>query len=181
MSRIISVTLNVGLTGLVHLLCCWLPLVVVLFNGASVAWLVEYRAPLMVLQLSVLAWSFYDLYLRSSHVASDFEKRVFWTAVALTIVLNIIPHRYFQAEDSRLAQAQFERIRSTRVVQFELQEPPKSVEKLSNTLQSVEGVVPSQIKLKAEVVSVRYYLGKTSEETILATLRRQGYEATMID
>ena len=103
------------------------------------------------------------------------------TAVAITIVLNIITNRYFQDEDSRLAQAQFERIRSTRVAQFELQEPPKSVEKLSNTLQSVEGVVPSQIKLKAEVVSVRYYLGKTSEETILATLRKQGYEATMID
>ncbi|MCA0230907.1 MAG: heavy-metal-associated domain-containing protein [Bacteroidetes bacterium] len=181
MSRIISVTLNVGLTGLVHLLCCWLPLVVVLFNGASIAWLAEYRAPLMVLQLSVLAWSFYDLYLRSSHVASLFEKRVFWAAVALTVVLNIIPHRYFQAEDSRLAQAQFERIRSTRVAQFELQKPPKSVEKLSTTLQSVEGVVPSQIKLNDEVVSVRYYLGKTSEQTILAALRQQGYEVTRID
>jgi len=181
MSRIISITLNVGLTGLVHLLCCWLPLVVVLFNGASIAWVAEYRTPLMVLQLGVLAWSFYDLYLRSSHVASLFEKRVFWSAVALTVVLNVVPHRFFQAEDSQLAQAQFERIRSTRVAQFELQKPPRSVEKLNNTLQSVDGVVPSQIKLDAEVISVRYYLGKTSEQTILAALRKQGYEATMID
>jgi len=169
------------LTGLVHLLCCWLPLVVVLFNGASIAWVAEYRTPLMVLQLGVLAWSFYDLYLRSSHVASLFEKRVFWSAVALTVVLNVVPHRFFQAEDSQLAQAQFERIRSTRVAQFELQKPPRSVEKLNNTLQSVDGVVPSQIKLDAEVISVRYYLGKTSEQTILAALRKQGYEATMID
>lgn len=169
------------MTGLVHLLCCWLPLVVVLFNGASIAWVAEYRTPLMVLQLGVLAWSFYDLYLRSSHVASLFEKRVFWSAVALTVVLNVVPHRFFQAEDSQLAQAQFERIRSTRVAQFELQKPPRSVEKLNNTLQSVDGVVPSQIKLDAEVISVRYYLGKTSEQTILAALRKQGYEATMID
>ncbi len=181
MARIISVTLNVGLTGLVHLLCCWLPLFVVLFNGASIGWLAEYRTPLIVLQLGVLAWSFYDLYLRSSHQASTFEKRVFWVAVALTIALNLVPHTYFQAEDSRLAQAQFERIRNTRVAQFELQKPLKSVEKLNNTLQSVQGVVPSQIKLDDEVVSVRYYLGKTSEKTILAALRKKGYEVSMID
>lgn len=181
MAKIISVTLNVGLTGLVHLLCCWLPLFVVLFNGASITWLAEYRTPLIVLQLGVLAWSFYDLYLRSSHQSSIFEKRVFWVAVGLTIALNLIPHRYFQAEDSQLAQAQFERIRSTRVAQFELQKPLQSVEKLNNTLQSVEGVVPSQIKLEDEVVSVRFYSAKTSEKTILATLRKQGYDVSMID
>jgi copper chaperone CopZ len=181
MAKIITVTLNVGLTGLVHLLCCWLPLFVVLFNGASIGWLAEYRTPLIVLQLAVLAWSFYDLYLRSSHQASLFEKRVFWVAVGLTIALNLIPHSYFQAEDSQLAQAQFERIRSTRVAQFELQKPLKSVEKLNDALQSVDGVVPSQIKLEDAVVSVRYYSEKTSEQTILATLRKQGYEVSMID
>ena len=181
MSKIISITLNVGLTGLVHLLCCWLPLLVVLFNGASIAWVAEYRTPLIVMQLAALAWSFYDLYFRPSHHASLFEKRVFWTAVALTLVLNLIPHRYFQAEESRLAQEQLERIRATRVAQFELQKPLKSVEKLNNTLQAMEGVVPSQIKLNDEVVSVRYYSGRTSEETILATLRKQGYQVSMID
>ncbi|WP_428654271.1 heavy-metal-associated domain-containing protein [Runella sp.] len=181
MTRIISITLNVGLTGLVHLLCCWLPLLVVLFNGASIAWLAEYRIPLIALQLGALAWSFYDLYLRHSHEAALFEKKVFWVAVGLTVVLNLIPHRYFQAEEGRLAQAQMERIRSTRVAQFELKTPLTSVEKLNNTLQSVEGVVPSQIKLNDEVVSVRYYLGKTSDEAILATLRKQGYQVSMID
>ncbi|AXE19530.1 hypothetical protein DR864_18195 [Runella rosea] len=181
MARIISITLNVGLTGLVHLLCCWVPLVVVLFNGASIGWLAEYRTPLIALQLAALVWSFYDLYLRPSHQAGLFEKRVFWAAVGLTVVLNLIPHRYFQAEEGQLAQAQFERIRSTRVAQFELKTPLKSVEKLNNTLQSVEGVVPSQIKLNDEVVSVRYYAGKTSDEAILATLRKQGYQVSMID
>ncbi|MEZ4903132.1 MAG: hypothetical protein R2822_15935 [Spirosomataceae bacterium] len=160
MARIISVTLNVGLTGLVHLLCCWLPLVVVLFNGASIAWLAEYRTPLIVLQLGTLVWSFYDLYLRPSHKATLFEKKILWVAILLTLVLNLIPHRYFQAEDSRLAQAQFERIRSTRVAQFELRASLASVEKLNSTLQSVEGVVPSQIKLDDKLVSVRYYAGK---------------------
>lgn len=181
MAKIISVTLNVGLTGLVHLLCCWLPLFVVLFNGASISWLAEYRTPLIILQLAVLVWSFYDLYFRHGHHATLFEKRVLWVAVGLTIALNLIPHRYFQAEDSQLAQAQFERIRSTRVAQFEFQKPLQSVEKLNSTLQSVEGVVPSQIKLNDEVVSVRFYSGKTSEKTILATLRKQGYEVSMID
>ncbi|MFN8348042.1 MAG: hypothetical protein U0X91_23785 [Spirosomataceae bacterium] len=181
MAKIISVTLNVGLTGLVHLLCCWLPLLVVFFNGASVAWLAEYRTPLIMLQLGVLAWSFYDLYLRPAHRATAFEKRILWVAVGLTVVLNLIPHRYFQAEDSQLAQAQFERIRNTRVAQFELQRPVKSVEKLNSALLAVEGIVPSQIKMDNEVVSVRYYLGKTSEKTILATLRKQGYEVSMVD
>jgi hypothetical protein len=181
MAKIISVTLNVGLTGLVHLLCCWLPLFVVLFNGASVAWLAEYRTPLILLQIGVLVWSFYDLYLRPAHRATVFEKRILWIALGLTIVLNLIPHRFFQAEDSRLAQAQFERIRTTRVAQFELQKPVKSVEKFNNALLAVDGIVPSQIKLDNEIVSVRYYLGKTSEKTILATLRKQGYEVSMVD
>lgn len=181
MSKIISITLNVGLTGLVHLLCCWLPLIVVVFNGVSIGWLAQYQTQLIALQIGVLIWSFYDLYLRASHRSSAFEKKVFWTAVGLTIVLNLIPHRYFQAEESKLAQAQFERIRATRVAQFELQKPPKSVEKLSNTLQSVEGVVPSQIKLTDAGVSVRYYQDKTSEQAILAMLQKEGYQVSKID
>jgi len=181
MSKIISVTLNVGLTGLVHLLCCWLPLFVVLFNGASISWLAEYRTPLIALQLGVLVWSFYDLYLRPSHRTTLFEKRVFWVAVSLTVVLNILPHRYFQAEDSQLAQAQLERIRSTRVVHFELHKPLDSVEKLNLMLQSVEGVVPSQVKLDDRLVSVRYYTGKTSQEAILSTLRKEGFQVSMLN
>lgn len=181
MAKIISVTLNVGLTGLVHLLCCWLPLFVVLFNGASISWLAEYRTPLIVVQLGVLVWSFYDLYLRPTHQATSFEKGVFLIAVGLTVALNLIPHRYFQAEDSKLAQAQFERIRSTRVAQFKLQKPLPSVEKLNTMLQAVDGIVPSQIKLEDKLVSVRYYAGKTSEEAIVSTLRKQGYQVSMLN
>jgi TM2 domain-containing membrane protein YozV len=176
MARAISITLNLGLTGLIHLLCCWLPLLLVMFNSASLGWLAEYRNPLIVLQLAVLGWSFYDLYLRPSHHASRLEKGVFWTAVVLTIALNLIPHRYFQAEESRLAQAQFERIRGTRIAQFELNKPVKSVEKLNTLLQSVEGVVPSQIEIQKDGLSVRYHLNKTSEEAILTALRNNGYD-----
>lgn len=181
MAKAISITLNIGLTGLVHLLCCWLPLMVVLFNGASITWLAEYQTPLIILQLGVLAWSFYDLYLRPSHQASRLEKSVFWIAIALTVVLNLIPHRYFQAEESRLAQAQFERIRDTRVAQFELDRPVKSVQELNDMLQSVEGVIPSQIEVEKRVISVRYRVGQTSENDILTVLRKGGYQVSMLN
>ncbi|MCU0341193.1 MAG: hypothetical protein MUE30_15040 [Spirosomaceae bacterium] len=181
MARAISITLNIGLTGLVHLLCCWLPLLVVLFNGASITWLAEYRTPLIIVQLGVLIWSFYDLYLRKSHRASRLEKGVFWVAIGLTITLNLIPHSYFQAEESKLAQAQFELIRGTRVAQFELDRPVKSVEKLNDVLQTVDGVIPSQIEVEKKVLSVRYRVAQTSENSILQTLRKEGYQVSMLN
>ncbi|MFN4145585.1 MAG: heavy-metal-associated domain-containing protein [Runella sp.] len=177
--RTFSLTLNIGLTGLVHLLCCWLPLLMVLFNTSSVHWLTQYRTPLLMLQVVFLGWSFYDLYLRPTHKVSLVEKSVFWTAVILSVVLSMIPHQFFQTESDKLAQAQFERVKSTRVIKLELEKPVASVEKLNETLAQIEGVVPSQIELNQDVISVRYKLGQTSEEDILNTLRREGFQVSM--
>ena len=181
MARAISITLNLGLTGLVHLLCCWLPLVVVVFNGTAITWLAAYRNELIVLQIAVFAWSFYDLFLRKSHQATRLEKTVFGLSIILSLVFYLIPHDYFQPEESRLAQNQFKLVTGTRVAKFELQKPIKSLGQINTSLQAVEGVIPSQIQIKSNIISVRYHLGKTSEATLLEILRREGYQVSMIN
>ncbi|TAE35235.1 MAG: hypothetical protein EAZ70_13205 [Runella slithyformis] len=175
MTRLLSVTFQFTFTAFVHLLCCWLPLLMALVNNAAFNWLNQYRIPLIIIQLVVLAWSFYDVYGRPNHAHSRAEKGTLWAIVCLTIFLNTVPHRYFQREESRLAQAQMERYASTRVAEFKFSKKIKSPQELNNTLQLVEGVVPSQIEIENQKLSVRYRSGKTSKPVILAILRQQGY------
>ena len=175
MSRTLSLTFQITFTAFVHLLCCWLPLAMILLNGAAIGWVSQYRTSLIVIQLLALAWSFYDVYGQTNHAHSRFEKIALWVVVCFTVLLNLVPHRYFQPEKSRLAQAQVERYVSTRVVEFRLKEKIDSVQKLNNTLQSLEGVVLSQTKIDNHTLKIRYRLGETSKPTILAALRQQGF------
>ena len=147
----------------------------VLLNGAAIGWINQYRTPLIIIQLLVLAWSFYDLYGKTNHAHSRFEKRALWVVVCFTVVLNLVPHRYFQAEESRLAQAQVARYSSTRVAEFQLKKKIDSPQKLNNTLQSLEGVVLSQTEIDNYTLKIRYRLGETSKPVILAALRRKGF------
>ena len=175
MSRALSLTFQFTFTAFVHLLCCWLPLAMILLNGAAIGWLSQYRTPLIVIQLLVLAWSFYDVYGKTNHAHNRFEKSALWVVVCFTIVLNLIPHRYFQPEKSRLAQAQVERYSSTRVAEFQLKTKIDSPQELNNTLQSLEGVVLSQTEIDNRTLKIRYRLGETSKPVILAALRRKGF------
>ena len=175
MSRAFSLTFQFTFTAFVHLLCCWLPLAMVLLNGVAIGWINEYRTPLIVIQLLVLAWSFYDVYYKTNHAHSRFEKRALWVVVCFTVGLNLVPHHYFQAEKSRLAQAQVERYASTRVAEFQLKKKISSPQQLNNTLQSLEGVILSQTKIDNRTLKIRYRLGETSKPVILAALRQQGF------
>jgi len=175
MSRILSVAFQFAFTTFVHLLCCWLPLLVAFFNGAALNWLLAYRTPLIIIQILVLGWSFYDVYGKNGHAHRRAEKIVLWVIACLTILLNTIPHNFFQAEESRLAQAQVERYKSTRVAEFEFKRKIASPHQLDSTLQAVSGIVPSQIAINNRTLRVRYRLEKTSKPVILAILRQKGY------
>lgn len=175
MSRIVSIAFQFTFTTFVHLLCCWLPLLAAIFNGVALGWLVQYRTPLIIIQMLVLGWSFYDIYGKTGNAHRQSEKVVLWIITGFTILLNIVPHNFFQAEESRLAQAQVERYRSTRVAEFEFEQKIVSPSKLNSTLQSVAGVVPSQIDINDRTLRVRYRLEKTSKPAILAVLRQNGY------
>jgi hypothetical protein len=177
MARIVSVVVNVTLVGIVHLLCCFLPVLALFLNNFSIGWLVEFRTPLLIIQIVTLAWSFWHVY---RHDHNKAEKTFLWVIATITLLLNVIPHRYLlQTEESQLAVAQVERLRTTRVAEFALQKPMESATKINDALRSVAGVVPSQVQFSSKKLTVRYRLGQTSEQTILTALRQNGVQAEL--
>ena len=173
MKQIISTMLNVAFTSAIHLLCCWLPVVIAIFGQSQLGWLFEYRAVLIALQVVFLCWGFYDMYFRGIHQHTKAQKITLWAAAILALVLNLIPHRFFQPETSQLAAVQLERYKSTRVADFELINDT-SVDKLNTILEKVEGVIPSQTQIQNQKLSVRFKIAQTSEPEIIMSLKNAG-------
>ncbi len=175
MKQIISTTLSVAFTSAIHLLCCWLPIVVAVFGQSQLGWLFEYKNGLIVLQVAILCWGFYDMYLRKTHPHTKAQKITLWAAAILALVLNLIPHRIFQPETSQIAATQFERFKSTRVADFQLVNN-ESVEKINTILENVSGVIQSQTQIQNQKLTVRYKIAQTSEATIATALKAKGVE-----
>jgi hypothetical protein len=175
MKQIISTTLSVAFTSAIHLLCCWLPIVVAVFGQSQLGWLFEYKNILITLQVAFLCWGFYDMYFRGAHQHTKAQKITLWVAAALTVGLNLMPHRVLQSETSELATIQMERYKSTRVADFELVNAV-SVEKTNAVLEQIKGVIPSQTQIQNQRLTVRYKIAQTSETVIKATLQEKGIE-----
>ncbi len=179
MKQILRTSFNVAFASVVHLLCCWLPIIAAMSGRISIQWLLEFKNPLIVIQLGLLTWGFYDMYWRKAHSHSRLQKASLWVAAILTIGLNLMPHRYFQPEKSQLAASQFELIKSTRVADFEL-EKSFSEQKLNELLVKTEGIVPSQIKIESKHLSLRFRTNQTNEKTIMALLIQNGFEVKLL-
>lgn len=179
MKQFVNSTFNVAFASVVHLLCCWLPIFAAMTGRFSTQWLIEFKNPLIVIQLGILAWGFYDMYWRGAHSHSRLQKGSLWLAAVLTVVLNLMPHRYFQPEKSQLAASQFELVKATRVADFDIKKG-FSVQKLNELLVNTEGVVPSQVKIEDKHLSVRFKVKQTDEKAILALLIENGFDAQPI-
>ncbi len=175
MKQIISTTLNVALTSAIHLLCCWLPVVIAIFGQSQLGWLFEYRAVLIAMQVAFLCWGFYDMYFRGTHQHTKAQKITLWAAAILALVLNLIPHRVFQPETSQLAAVQLERYRSTRVAEFELG-GNISDQRINTVLGQIDGVIPSQTQIQNQKLSVRFKIAQTSKKNIRVALQEKGIE-----
>jgi hypothetical protein len=175
MKQIISTTLSVAFTSAIHLLCCWLPIAVAVFGQSQLGWLFEYKNVLITLQIAFLCWGFYDMYFRGAHQHTAAQKITLWAAAALTIVLNLMPHRILQSETSQLATIQMERYKSTRVADFQLVNV-EPTEKINTLVRQIKGVIPSQIQIKNQTLTIRYKIAQTSEPAIAAALTEKGIE-----
>jgi hypothetical protein len=180
MKQIISSTLNIALTSAVHLLCCWLPIIVAVFGQSQLGWLFEYKNILIALQVSFLCWGFYDIYFRGAHQHTKAQKITLWVAAVLTLVLNLMPHRILQPETSQLAATQLERYKSTRVADFQLA-TNISNQKITDILGEIEGVIPSQTQIQDQKITIRYKIAQTSEPVIVAALKKQGIDLAIIN
>ncbi len=178
MKQIISSTFNIAFTSAVHLLCCWLPLFAAISGQFSLGWLMAYKTPLILIQLGLLVWGFYDMYWRKTHSHTRLQKISLWAATILTIVLNLLPHRYFQSENSQIAANQFELVKNTRTVKFQL-ENKIPTQKLNDFLVTLNGIVPSQIAIEGTQLSVRYRTAQTNEQRILNSLNQNGFVVTL--
>ena len=145
----------------------------------KIEWLLEYKTPLIIIQIGLLCWGFYDMYWRNVHSHSRLQEVFLWIAVFLTIILNTLPHRFFQPERSQLAATQFELVKNTRVVDFKLEES-FSEQKLNELLVKTEGIVPSQIKIESKHLRLRFRTKQTNEKVILALLIQNGFEVKLL-
>ncbi|PSL32371.1 heavy-metal-associated domain-containing protein [Dyadobacter jiangsuensis] len=162
-----------------HIGCCLLPLLSIaslpLFNTS---FLITHQPVFTILQsilfiwLTVRLWAFY-FWGRSFHSRTEALSYLLGWFIAL---LGLVINRWepFKTEEQVMAAQHFERFKSQRQLQIELNSRDDAQELMAD-LRAIDGVRKGSITLESKSVRLSYHKGKISPEQILAVLRSKGH------
>ena len=170
------------ITTFIHSLCCLLPLLTAFvgFGGmGSLNWLLQYQAYIVGFQVILMAWSFYQVYVKHqsasvAHVRR--EKVLLWGIAVFSIIAAVLPHSsWLRSEKQQLTAEQIQRVMSTRKISLEVTAPSASSDDVMAAAADLNGVVASQVTYQHRVLTLRYHLKETTKEAIVQQLRAQGF------
>jgi copper chaperone CopZ len=170
------------LTTLLHSLCCVLPLLTTLLGASgavpALAGLLPYQPYFWALQGLILLAAFYHVYSRPHRASS---RRMIWGLALVSIFFSFVPHsNWFKDERQVLAQEQIQRVFNTRRLVLQVDTLTRPVAALEQELHALKGVLPTQTRLEAGRVSVRYDQQQTTRAAILGHLTGQGYRVRLV-
>jgi hypothetical protein len=110
----VGITLNILSMGLIHLICCGLPLIMALGGSIGMYFsLKSYTSWALVFHAVTIAFMIYYLHFKSHSTGKEirWQRSAFWAVTLITLGTYLFTHStIFKSEEEVLKQQQLERI-----------------------------------------------------------------------